>query len=93
MANINLKKSDISDYKHLLEIRKKSKRSRIKRRIYLSVMVFMICAGLTINYVGFMVLAPSVVNFIAITALQCIAFISSFSYYELYLMEKGGRQS
>lgn len=90
---INLKKSDISDYKQLLEIRKRSKRSRIKRRIYLSVMVFMICAGLTINYVGFMVLEPSVINFIAITALQAIAFISSFSYYELYLMEKGGRQS
>ena len=90
---MNLDKSTMDSYKQLLEINRRAKRSRIRRKIYLCVMVFMIVAGLIVNMAGFMLLPPSVINFLFITVLQAIAFISAFSYYELYLWEKGGKQS
>jgi hypothetical protein len=90
---MNLDKSTMDSYKQLLEINRRVKRSRIKSKIYLCIMVFMIVAGLIVNMAGFMLLEPSVINFLFITVLQLIAFISAFSYYELYLLEKGGKQS
>lgn len=91
---INLSKnSNISDYQQLIEIRKKSRKSRFRRKLYISTMIFMICVGFAINVAGFVLLEPSVVNFLFITLGQTAVFIGAFCYYELYLIEKGGRQS
>lgn len=89
---INLKKSTISDYQQLVEINKRFKRDRKRRKFLLFMTFFMIFITTVMMFCGFATIPVSRMNFIFLTGMTLLGYLTAFFCYDTYLEEKGGKR-
>jgi NADH:ubiquinone oxidoreductase subunit 3 (subunit A) len=89
---LDLNKSRDNSYQQLVEISKRSKRDRKRRRFLLFMTFFMIFITTVMTIAGFAVIPVSRGNFVFLTGMTLMGYLTAFLCYDSYLEEKGGKR-
>jgi hypothetical protein len=81
-----------NDYQLLVEINRKSKRERKRKRTLLFMTFFMIFITTAMMIAGFASIPVSRGNFAFLTGITLIGYLTAFFCYDTYLEEKGGKR-